>query len=207
MKIDLTGQRFGRLTVQERAENRGERSYWVCGCDCGSIKTVRGSHLLQGLINSCRCIQKEQLDLVNRTHSMAGTVPYRTWRHMKSRCLNPKVSGYENYGGRGIQICGAWEESFENFWSDMGPSYVKGLSIGRIDNEGDYSPENCRWETTKQQTRNTRSNVYVTTSLGTMLMVELAELTGIPYQRIAARVSYGWTGDRLLEPVKETVKT
>jgi len=187
--IDMTGQRFGRLSVICYAgkDNSG-LTLWECTCDCGTKIITRGQDLRRGASKSCGCLKLEQFIERSRKHGMAETRPYRIWKNMKSCCLNPNVKSYADYGGRGITICDAWANSFEAFWNDMGPSCAAGLEIDRIDHDGSYCPENCRWVDKKTQNRNTRANHFIETEFGRITIAVYAEKTSIPYDRLKYRV-------------------
>ena len=156
-RVDMTGQKFGRLTVISRAENcKKGQTMWNCVCDCGEKTTTDRQELRRGRTTSCGCLGKERRREANLTHGKCGISTYRVWAAMKNRCTNPNNHSYRDYGGRGITVCERWDK-FENFLADMGER-TKDLSLDRIDNDGNYTPENCRWATASQQQRNTRSN-------------------------------------------------
>lgn len=202
--IDLTGQRFGRLTVIERAMRvKGKNAFWVCRCDCGNTVKIDGSHLRRKLTLSCGCLHRELLGARVRTHGGKGSRLYRIWRDMKSRCYNPKTTRYSDYGGRGIYICEEWKNNFAEFqaWA-LENGYTENLSIDRISNRGPYDPLNCRWVDAITQQNNKRTNRFVKWRGERHTVAEWARIVNIPYRTIVDRLNRGWNIERALtEPV------
>lgn len=168
--IGLAGKTFGRWTVIERADNVGRIVMWLCRCSCGTVKTVAGSGLKNGKTVSCGCYQKE-VAASRATHNSSDSSLYKSWHGAKSRCSLKTHSSYHNYGGRGIKFCEEWHDfSVFKEWA-LSNGYKKGLDLDRIDNEGHYSPDNCRYVTRGQNLRNTRRNVNSKTSVATIRML------------------------------------
>ena len=188
---DLTGQKFGLLTVIGLAETDTRKTYWVCKCDCGNMKTVRSDSLLCGAIKSCGCIKRKQ-DEVNLTknhrHKMSGTRIYSEWQGMKGRCYNKGNARYADWGGRGIEVCEQWRNSFESFYTwAMANGYQDNLTIDRIDNNGNYCPENCRWVGQQEHCRHRRSNINLTIGHSTRTLMEWCEIFQVDYANVNAR--------------------
>ena len=159
-KLSLQNNRFGRLTTGTETKYERLLTWWLCKCDCGNSIWVRGSYLKRGLTKSCGCLQKEMASKSNKTHAKTGSVEYASWQSAKGRCFNPLNHAYARYGGRGITMCERWKKSFANFFKDMGPR-PPATSLDRIDNDGDYNPNNCRWATREEQAGNKRNSIIV----------------------------------------------
>ncbi len=191
--IDRIGRRYGRLLVIKRAGHIGVKVAWLCRCDCGSISTVSASHLRVGGTASCGCLRMEQA--LRRRHGHAtrsGVSPtYSSWEGLLARCRDANDIGYARYGGRGIRVCDRWSD-FALFLADMGER-PDGRSIDRIDTNGDYCPENCRWATKLEQANNTRANVFVVVDGESMTFAQASRQTGIPYGTLQGRVMRGRT--------------
>lgn len=188
--MDLTGQRYGRLYVVGYVGVRKNKTHWLCLCDCGQHTTVESSSLRSGHTQSCGCYSLEvarKKGKANATHGMTHTSEYGTWYTMRNRCENPKATGYRIWGGRGIKVCDRWQK-FENFFADMGPRPSPKHSIDRIDNDGDYCPENCRWATWTEQMNNKRTNRYITYQGVTHSLSEWSRVLGIKYTTLKQRI-------------------
>ena len=186
-KYDITGQKFGYLTVLERDTSTiGEKnSKWICKCECGSVKTYLRCSLVSGHTKSCGC---KKHDPINVTHGMSKTRIFGIWCRMRQRCNNPNPKEYKIYKSRGITVCEEWQEDFMSFyeWS-INNGYGENLTIDRIDNNKGYSPENCRWITNAEQQRNKRTNIRVIYNGEDMLLIDVCEKLNLPYKRIHKR--------------------
>lgn len=188
---DLTGQKFGRLLVLNKApsvkyKSGGVKSMWACLCDCGNATTVAGASLTRGVSTSCGCYRSEYVAKKSTTHGATGTKALSVWKNMMRRCFSPTTDTYKHYGGRGITVCERWRK-FENFLADMGQP-PSGYTLERVDNNGNYEPANCRWATNKEQRSNRRVSLYVEHDGVKMLASEYADLLGIPRSTVYARL-------------------
>lgn len=187
-KIDLAGQRFGRLLIkQENGRSSAGNILWLCVCDCGNVSTVNSNNLRNGSIRSCGCFAREQAKIAHTTHGMKGTPIYTTWAAMNSRCTNLNDPAFSYYGERGIMVCERWGKSFENFYADMG-NKPKGMSIERLNNNLGYSPTNCCWADSKTQNRNSRNTRFIEYKGEVKCIAEWAEELGINYGTLYFRL-------------------
>lgn len=188
---DLAGQRFNMLVARnflgsDRVGAQARR-IWECVCDCGSVVAVSAALLKRLEKFSCGCTP------ASRKHGMTNTPTYRIWSAMHDRCRNPANRFFHRYGGRGVKVCERWggPDGFANFLADMGEK-PSGLSIDRIDNDGHYTPENCRWATTGQQTSNRASTRLITFDGETMMLKAWAQRIGISPTTLSLRLKRGW---------------
>lgn len=208
--VDLTGQRFGRLTVLYREDaykkNGKRETAYVCQCDCGAIRKVFAYGLKSGNTQSCGCKSLENRIKARTTHHKTGTRIYRIWRGMKTRCENPNDYHYEFYGGRGIKVCAEWEK-FELFYDwALANGYTESLTLERIDNNGNYEPSNCRWATVKEQCNNRRTSRIITHNNISHTLSEWAEIADMQPTTLAYRINNGWSMDKALKtPVRRYV--
>jgi len=180
------GEKFSRYTVIERVENIDGRPHYKCLCDCGNIRVVSGKYLRKGLSKSCGCYGAEQRKLSTTTHGLSNSKEYTAWMNMKARCNDVNNKQYSDYGGRGISVCDRWLNSFDNFISDMGLG--NGLTLDRIEVNGNYEPNNCKWSNQIEQQRNKRNNHIVTLNGAEMTMKEASEKMGISYDALRIRL-------------------
>lgn len=191
-QADLTGQRFGRLLVlRQNGVDKHHNYLWECQCDCGEITYAAGSSLRRGHKRSCGCLMRESIGNRCRTHGLYKDRLYRIYFQMKQRCENPKTPAYEHYGGRGIRVKWSDWQSFRE-WA-LKNEYEDGLSLDRIDVNGDYEPSNCRWTTHIQQMRNTRKTRYLTYHGETKPLIEWCEELGVKFGTASARFTRGWS--------------
>lgn len=191
--INLLGQKFGRLTVIERMPNNAKnQAVWKCQCDCGNVVIVASGHLRSGHTQSCGCYCHQRASEYHTTHGMKGTKLFSVYHTMKGRCYNPTDHKYHRYGARGIKMCDDWKNNPKSFfdWA-LSNGYKEGLSIDRIDNNGNYCPENCRWADAKTQANNKENNVYYEHDGIRKTISEWADFLGITYGAAKSRVERG----------------
>lgn len=201
---DLVGKRIGKLLVLSKTtvkkytkKGTWNISAYVCLCDCGNKKTLRRDYLISGRAKSCGCYRAEAAANATRTHGKSKGSKnhhplYDVWSSMIQRCHNKNVKGYGLYGGRGITVCDKWLKDFENFykWS-MANGYRKGLSIDRINNNEGYSPENCRWTTSYEQSRNKRTNITIEFQGKRQCLQDVADSLGVNRSTLNYRYKHG----------------
>ena len=198
-RIDIAGVRSGRLVaVRPIGANGRGNVVWLCQCDCGGTKNVIAYRLKCGCIKSCGCIRREKLIERNRKHGRSKTPVYNIWAGIVRRCTKPSASRYSYYGGRGIKVCDRWLD-FENFYKDMGDRPTQKHQIDRIDNGGDYCPDNCRWATASQNARNRRSSRRINHLGENHSLTGWAEKFDKKPQTVIDRVTQlGWSIDEAL---------
>lgn len=200
-KVELTGRRFGRLVVIEQALEKSANGalHWKCKCDCGNEKIIRGTNLTSGKTLSCGCYNREVITKENPKYKRKL---YYIFRSIKDRCEDRNNKAFKNYGGRGISVEWKTYEEFEEWCMNHG--YKEGLWIDRINNDGNYSPDNCRFCTPKEQQNNKRTNVFITIDVETLTIQQWADKTGIKRATIERRYELGWRGKDLIRPIDKT---
>lgn len=201
---DLTGMKFGKLTVIERGDDyikpNGEHiPMWKCKCECGNNCVKNQYNLIEGYTHSCGCLRVENSIKSHTTHGESSDRLYHVWCNIKQRCYDPNVSEYQYYGARGIIMCDEWKLSYENFrtWAIVG-GYDKNSEFGkctieRIDVNGNYCPDNCKWANLKEQANNKRNNRVITIDDITLTVPQWAERMGVDPRLIHCRLSRGWS--------------
>lgn len=193
-KIDIIGKKFGRLTVVSYSHSKGYRHYYLCKCDCGNEKIILKGNLLQGYTQSCGCLQKER---ASDAHSLPDGYHHlqHIYRGMVKRCYDVNDPNYKRYGARGIKICEQWLNDNNSFreWA-VSHGYREDLQIERIDNDGNYCPENCKWITKYEQSLNRRSSVRITYNGKAQTLKEWSRELGINNTTLHNRINYyGWS--------------
>lgn len=200
------GERFGRLTVIEPSyaslflnTRAGHDRLVTCRCDCGREIDVTLGNLIGGNTSSCGCWRQEEASRRATIHGDTASRLYWIWHNMVERVTNPNATGYEFYGGRGITLCSEWRHYTQFMEWALANGYQPGLQIDRIDNDGPYTPGNCRWATRKQQARNRRNNTTISYNGRMMTIAEASELSGIPAGTLSWRRRHGWPESRLFD--------
>lgn len=207
--IDLTGQVFGLLTVIKRVtrpEGKCKGIYWLCECECGNTIIASTEQLRKGVIISCGCVKKERVKYKREViHGYSYTRVYVIWKNMMARCYNPKDVGYKNYGARGVTVYDEWHDvSVFAEWA-YANGYADDLTIDRINTNGNYEPDNCRWVSMKVQQNNKRNNVFLEYKGERLTLAQWSDKMEIPYSTLVNRHSNGWSIEEILEtPVKES---
>ena len=202
---DLTGLKFGRLTVIKRVENnKHNQTCWLCKCDCGNEKIIEGYSLTRGRTQSCGCLlsecSRERTTKRNFKHGFSNHKLHGIWDNMKQRCYNPNSKSYADYGARGIKICQEWQDDFMNFYNwAMANGYKEGLTIDRIDVNGNYEPNNCRWIALSMQSDNRRDTVYIEYKGHRYTRKEFSIKFKINYWTLRYRISKGLPIDDLID--------
>lgn len=213
--VDITGQRFGRLTAIKRDGTKYGQSAWICKCDCGNEKTIALQHLKNGT-KSCGCLTREVapergrkscIGDRTRKHGDFGTKLYMVWAAIKRRCYNNNSRYYHEYGGRGITVCDNWKDDYSCFkeWSLVN-GYKEGLSIDRVDTNGNYEPSNCRWVSMLVQQNNRRNNIKLLYQGKEYTLRELSAMSGISYRTLKGRHERGWDIENMLDPTMHVNK-
>lgn len=195
---DLSRQTIGRLKVMKRSTNDAfQRARWLCQCECGRQITIIGNHLTSGNTQSCGCIAREMKRQRFLTHGWYGTRTHQSWQDAKQRCFNHRNIRYPHYGGRGITMSHEWREDFSAFLRDMGKC-PEGRTLDRIDNDGPYDRDNCRWATIEQQSNNTSRNRWIIFNGERKTAIQWSRTLGISIRTITDRLSKGWPPARVL---------
>lgn len=196
--VDMRGKTYAALTAVEKVGNslKNGNALWRFLCSCGAACVLDGYSVRSGKTISCQACAAERSRLASVKHGKTNTREFSTWTDIQTRCYNPNSTGYADYGGRGITVCDRWRESFANFLADMGER-PEGMTIERENNDGPYSPDNCRWATRTEQARNKRNSVRV----GGKSLAELAAVAGITPSGMWTRLKKGKTPN-LLRPSK-----
>lgn len=202
---DISGKIFGKLLVLKRSENNIPKLVrYICKCDCGNIREVSSSNLKYGHTKSCGCLAKT----IHIKHHMYNHPIYKVYFSMKSRCHNKKNKRYKNYGGRGIVMCDEWKDSFEQFYKDMGPKPSPKHSIDRINNNGNYCKENCKWSTREQQDSNKTNNIFISHNGITKTITQWSKILNVSVQTLMKRHNNKWDDSKIIEaPVKNYLLT
>lgn len=199
--VDISGNKFGRLTAVKVDHSDGHSNFWLCKCDCGNLIVVRLQHLRQGMTKSCGCLQREmrktrgersKIGERTRTHGLSSHPLHNVWNGMKSRCYNHNHKYFHRYGGRGISICNEWKDNFLDFYNwCVNHGYKDGMTVDRIDNDGDYKPSNCRLVDYVKQANNKSNTIYVIHNGKSYTISDICKITGLKRRTVYERVKKG----------------
>lgn len=211
---DEVGNKYGRLTaIRYCGTSEKRKALWECQCDCGRLFIATGCKLRSGATKHCGCLANEHHGTGYRTHGMtAGNRGkynglYKTWTGMVQRCTNPNHVAYHRYGGRGVVVCDEWSKFIPFMEWAQANGFEKGLEIDRMDNNGNYTPDNCRFVTGKANIRNRRNTLYVTYKGETKALATWAEILGMPYYILYQRNKHGWDTERAFtEPIHKKLR-
>lgn len=208
-KKDMTGFRVGKLEVIEYVETRSNQAYWLCKCDCGNSKIVRGSHLRLGDVKSCGCLRSEE-NKSRATHNLSRDRLYNIYHSMLKRCYSINNCSYSHYGGRGISVCEEWlnkTNGFNNFYSwSMENGYTVQKSLDRIDVNKSYCPDNCRWASAKEQANNRTNTTRIEYQGKNLTPSEWSAITGIDRQVILNRYKKGVSIEKVFDTSRLKMK-
>lgn len=204
--IEMQGARYGAIVAVQIAGKASSGDLkWQFRCDCGGVFEANGYYARSGKIDCCPACSAERVRQASLKHGRTETPEFSTWTDIQTRCYNPNIKGFANYGGRGIRVCDRWLESFENFLADMGPRPEGDYSIERENNDGHYEPSNCRWATRIEQANNRRTNVKVTIDGVTKNLQAWALEHGVELSTASLRHKQGLRGEALFKTTKTTL--
>ena len=209
--IDYTGQKFGRLFVVKRVDNnKYQQVQWLCRCECGGEKVVTANALREGYTKSCGCLKKEQdyINIAHKTHNMSSTRIYNIWRQMKSRCYSPNCKRHKFYYDKGIIVCNEWKNDFVTFYNwAIENGYKENLTLDRIDNDGNYEPNNCRWATITEQNNNQSNNIKIRYNNKTYSVKEFSNEYKIKRDTLCYRLKKGWSIKKIINTPIQSKKS
>lgn len=202
------GKKYGKLTIYDTYINDGRKRKYLCICDCGNEVFSTISNLTSGNTKSCGCLAKETTAARNRTHGHSNERIYNIWSKMLSRCEKEYETSYHRYGGKGVSVCEEWKDFITFYDWSIKNGYSDDLTIDRVDNSGNYCPENCRWTSYKEQARNQSSNILVEYNGETKTLAEWAEIYSLPYKLVHLRYRrYNWNIEKTLKtPIRNKNK-
>ena len=208
---DYSGEKFGRLTVIKRVENnKYNQVRWLCKCDCGNEKIVLANNLRNGETKSCGCLKKEQdyINIAHIKHNKSNTRLYNIWEHMKHRCNNPNSKRHEFYYDKGIKVCDEWQNDFMNFYNwAINNGYQDNLTIDRINNDGNYEPNNCRWATVTEQNNNQSTNIKIKYNNNIYTMKQFCKKYNLKRETLDYRLKNNWDIEKIINTPTQSKKS